>query len=203
MEGFILVVGGSSSGKSEYAEERAEEIRRGEGGGLVYLATGVVTDDEFADRVEQHRKRRPEEWLTVEEPYELHQALSRVSKEYHHLLLEGMGSWVSNIILATSSPNSNLSKSSVEETVREKLVLFLEACKQWKGTGLVVADEVGMGVVPPSSQGRIFRDLNGKVNRILAEIAQEVVQVTCGLPLTIKKDYSFPKEGEYGRETQL
>ncbi len=64
--------------------------------------------------------------------------------------------------------------------------LLIQACKEFKGTVIFVADEVGMSVVPESKESRIFRDLNGIANQKIAQIASEVYFVACGIPNQIK-----------------
>jgi len=180
MAELTLIVGGSGSGKSRYAEQRVfQEVNPGEGR-VVYLATGVVTDQEFASRVEKHRQRRPRDWITVEESLELSRAVAELPSNTRVLLVDGIGTWMANFILQEAE------REDPEAFFNSRLHDFLAACRPWQGKVFLVADEVGMGLVPESKAGRLFRDLNGWANQELAREASEVVQVVCGLPVPVK-----------------
>ncbi|KUO49757.1 MAG: hypothetical protein APF76_00480 [Desulfitibacter sp. BRH_c19] len=191
MSRIVMVIGGSSSGKSVFAEEIVHRLQNTQSCPVTYVATGTIWDDEFAKRVEKHKIRRPKNWGIIEEPRNLHQALVNKVDEEELFLIDGIGTWVTNIMYFCSSmgkedPQEFSWKKSQEDEFKEFLGLFMEACKKFNGTIIMVADEVGMDVIPYHKEGRVFRDLNGMANQKLAKCADEVYLVVCGIPMQIK-----------------
>ncbi|ACX52796.1 Adenosylcobinamide-phosphate guanylyltransferase [Ammonifex degensii KC4] len=167
---LILVTGGVRSGKSRFAESLLREEPE-----VFYLATAVITDAEMEERIKAHRSRRPHHWHTLEEPEELVRALEQVPSD-RALLLDCLGIWVSNLLVAGRG------EKEIEQQARE----LVAALRQREGRTVVVTNEVGMGLVPTSALGRIYRDLLGNINQILAQAADMVYLVVCGLPMQIK-----------------
>ena len=94
----IMVIGGSSSGKSAFAEELARELESFYNCDVFYLATGISCDPEFAQRIQKHQERRPNHWHTVEEPRCLDEVLQNWSHQPSVILVDGIGTWVTNLI---------------------------------------------------------------------------------------------------------
>lgn len=163
-----LVLGGARSGKSAYAEGLVEAT-----GGGIYVATAEARDHEMAERVRHHRARRGPRWTTVEEPLDLVHALDANFVPGRAVLVDCLTLWLSNIMAAELDV----------EAESEKLSAALDRAA---GPVVLVANEVGLGVVPPTPLGRAFRDEAGRLNQEVARIAQRVVFVVAGLPMTIK-----------------
>ncbi len=180
----ILAVGGSSSGKSEWAEEQATVWERSCGKQVVYVATAQVCDEEFARRVQRHQQRRPDGWGLVEAPHELASVFARHTGGGAILLVDSMGAWLANRMWQ----DGQASGWSPEQQTQLHLDIeqLCDAIGAYRGACLLVADEVGMGVVPDNEMGRLFRDLNGLLNRSLAGVADEAYLVSCGIPLKLK-----------------
>lgn len=173
----MLVGGGVRSGKSTFARRWVEQRH----GGGVFVATAEARDAEMADRIERHQQERGPAWRTVEEPLDLAGMLMRQSTENECVLVDCLTLWLSNLLLdAQHSP--------------ERQVTQLEGLlEHWKGPDLVfVTNEVGCGIVPESELGRVFRDLAGRTNQIVAEAADEVYWMVFGQPLRIKPFGSAP-----------
>lgn len=190
MARIVMVVGGSSSGKSVFAEKMAHDLEQKQAGYVTYVATGTIWDHEFAKRVEKHKNRRPESWGIIEEPHNLHDALAN-NGDNGIFLIDGIGTWVTNLMYAISpkgeeQPRDFIWNKEHEDKFAGYLKLFIEACSNFKGAIIMVADEVGMDVVPFYKEARVFRDLNGMANQQLAQYAEEVHLVVCGIPLQIK-----------------
>ncbi len=185
MAKLIMLVGGSRSGKSAYAEQIASQLAAQEAQEVYYLATATVWDDEFAERVKKHQLRRPTDWHTIEETCDIGQALLAVHEPGGIFLIDGIGTWVTNLMYRDNWPDF-VWHSTKEEWFFSQVDVLLEACKARAGTIILVADEVGMAIVPEYEQGRIFRDLNGWTNQHLARAANEVYLLSCGIPLRIK-----------------
>lgn len=167
----VLVLGGTRSGKSRYAEQLAERWWPRP----LYLATTEVFDAELADRVKQHRQRRGAHWGCVEAPVDIASVIRSPEPARDGLLLDCATVWLSNVIF----------KEGEAELPRRRRDL-LDALARPAGDVIIVSNEVGMGIVPESALGRHFRDLQGTLNQDLAAIAGTVVFVIAGQPLTLK-----------------
>lgn len=164
-----LVLGGARSGKSAWAEARAVESRLTP----VYLATAEAGDEEMAARIAHHRARRGARWATVEEPLELAATLAAWAAPDRVVLVDCLTLWLANLMDAERDP----------EAEAERLLATLSALR---GPVLLVANEVGLGIVPDNPLARAFRDAAGRLNQRVAAAAQHVVFLAAGLPLTLK-----------------
>jgi len=174
----ILVTGGGRSGKSDYAQTRAEGLS----GRRVYLATSEITDEEMAERVRKHRKTRVEcGWETLEEPVALAEAL-RSAASADVVLVDCLTFWINNLMFHRPENAGELGEEEISEIVADVLV----AARQCRGTVLFVTNEVGSGIVPENALTRRYRDLVGRCNQVVGAAADEVVLVVCGVPMKIK-----------------
>jgi len=165
-----LVLGGARSGKSRYAERLVEAAAAGG----TYCATAEARDAEMALRIAAHRERRCPFWHTVEEPLALAPVIAGAARSERPLLIDCLTLWLSNLLLA--------GKGVDDETAALCTALRLAA-----GPVVLVANEVGMGLVPKTPLGRRFRDAAGRVNQEVAALADRVVFVAAGLPLVLKE----------------
>jgi len=177
-EQLILVLGGGKSGKSELAEEMARDSGRP----VVYLATGRVLDQEFAQRVAMHRQRRPAAWRTVEEPLNLAEAVKEIAPE-QVILVDSLGTWVSNWLYRDGNFEAAVNFEDPLRAWKD----FLAAAQASRQLVIAVGDETGLGLVPPTPEGRLFRDLNGRINQLAARYADRVYLVAAGIPIQIKQ----------------
>lgn len=164
-----LILGGARSGKSRHAEVLASAIE----GSPVYIATARPGDAEMAARIATHRERRGEEWTTIEEALHLPAALEQASHPDSIILVDCLTLWLSNLLLAERDCEAAIAN----------LIDVLEDCP---GQIILVSNEVGLGIVPENELARRFRDIAGIANQRVAEICDEVVLVTAGLPLVLK-----------------
>jgi len=169
---IVLITGGARSGKSRYAEGRVEHL----GSKLLYVATGEAKDEEMAQRIAEHRKRRNEKWLTIEEPLEVGRVLTEHCGKIDCALTDCLTLWVSNLLI-----------QSGEKQVRRAVEELIQKLPQFDFHLLLVTNEVGWGIVPDSPLARQFRDLAGWTNQRMAEIASEVVLMVAGIPVVVKK----------------
>ena len=176
---MILLLGGARSGKSRKATEIAGEYDE-----VVYLATGVATDEEMEKRIARHREDRPDHWDTVEEPVEIGEALENLATEGFSgaVILDCLGFWLSNLFREAGELDDLALEDFVEEEVRGELA----SAKDAEFELIVVSNEVGMGVIPGSSAGRRFRDGLGRANQIVGQLAEKVYLMVAGFPLELK-----------------
>jgi adenosylcobinamide kinase/adenosylcobinamide-phosphate guanylyltransferase len=170
-----LVLGGARSGKSRYAEALIEAAATHG----TYCATAEPGDAEMAARIAAHRTRRQEVgggdfWHTVEARLDLPAAIARDTAADRPLLIDCLTLWLSNLLLADKN---------VEGEMRSLCAALREAA----GPVVLVANEVGLGLVPETPLGRRFRDEAGRLNQAVAALADRVVFVAAGLPLVLKE----------------
>jgi len=167
-----LVLGGVRSGKSRYAQQLAAMSRR-----VVFVATAKITDDEMHAKIQRHRKDRPAEWLTVEEPLELPKALAQHDLECDTIVVDCLTIFAANLLEA---------EGAASEAVERRIEELCEALQAARCAVVLVSNEVGSGVVPAYPLGRRYRDLLGEINQRVAGIADDVVLMVAGLPLALK-----------------
>jgi adenosylcobinamide kinase/adenosylcobinamide-phosphate guanylyltransferase len=172
MARIILVTGGARSGKSRFAERLARSF----GTPLGYLATGESRDAEMDERIIRHRERRGPEWTTIEEPLRLTETLVEYDGRFRGVLVDCITLWLTNLLLDWVDPERVL------EEVRE----FADAVPKLATPLVLVTNEVGMGIVPETRLARMFRDLSGEANELLASVADEIHVVFAGIPLKLK-----------------
>ncbi|HKV35943.1 MAG TPA: bifunctional adenosylcobinamide kinase/adenosylcobinamide-phosphate guanylyltransferase [Pyrinomonadaceae bacterium] len=169
---LILILGGARAGKSTFALRLAKEYA-GEGS-VAFIATAQALDDEMAQRIARHREERPAHWSTIEEPYQLDEALIKLSNS-GVAIVDCLTLFISNWLLRDDEP-----------MLQEVTNRFLATVRSRAQTVICVSNEVGLGLVPETPLGRTFRDLLGRVNQQFAEAADEVYLLVAGLPLRLK-----------------
>ena len=167
---MTLILGGARSGKSAYAMELAGAAP---GKRAVYIATATAGDGEMAARIAAHRAQRGGAWLTVEEPLDLAGALVAHGAAGTPMVIDCLTLWLSNTMAAGRDPEA--------ETTR-----LIGALADLPGPVLLVANEVGLGIVPDNKLARDFRDAHGRLNQAVAAAAERVVFLAAGLPMVIK-----------------
>ncbi len=169
-----LILGGVRSGKSRQAILLASASSSGRRTG--FLATARADDRDMARRIARHQADRPKGWCTVEEPYEIVEACRRLTDRVDLIVLDCLTLWVSNLLLRGDLPDDVL--AATEELA--KLVVERRAAI------VIVSNEVGSGVHPPTEIGVRFQDTLGGVNRRLAVAADRVTLMVAGIPMLIK-----------------
>lgn len=163
-----LVLGGARSGKSAFAERLAMTAGR-----AIYLATGHAGDAEMAARIAAHQARRGTGWSTLEEPLDLVEALAAARAPDRAVLVDCLTLWLANLMHA--------GRDAAAETERLGAALARGACPV-----VLVANEVGLGIVPDNALARRFRDAAGHLHQRIAAAADRVVFLAAGLALTLK-----------------
>ena len=180
-----LVFGGARSGKSAYAEQLA----RASGKEVVYIATAKAGDGEMATRITHHRAQRPAEWITLEEPLRLGDAILQQARPGRLLLLDCLTLWLTNLMFSPGENYPDVGDIVLPERFHSERAHLLYALAEIDETGcdlVLVSNEVGMGIVPYGAISRCFSDEAGRLNQAVAAICDKAVFVAAGLPLHLK-----------------
>ncbi len=181
MSKLILVLGGARSGKSLHAASIA-----GTTGNIVtYIASAVIEDDEMRRRVDEHKRSRSKEWVTVEADGRIFEVLDEVGRSGGTIILDCLTMAI-NGLMTEDAAYCDLVDSASEESLQLKVRELVDAICGLKDCVIVVSNEVGLGVVPPYPSGRLFRDMVGMANKELAARADEVVFMVSGIAVKVK-----------------
>ncbi len=175
MGDIFFVTGGARSGKSRFAERLAAQT----GAPVTYLATLEPRDEEMVERIARHRADRPGDWTTVEEPTDLGRAFAEIDGDAT-VLLDCLSLWVSNRLLQLGDEPTVAATNGLEATLIAELEALLVAADQRDGALILVTNEVGSSVVPPTVLGRAYRDLLGRINQRSAVAASRAWLTVAG-----------------------
>ena len=191
---IVLVTGGARSGKSSFAESKLLQKE-----GVCYITTGIVMkeDPEWQERVKLHQERRPQSWDTLEQYRDL---ATWIEQDDHgdylldcatmlttNRLFDLVNEWYPEKgYLSDEQFLSKAEQARILEAMEAEWSQMLSAMKKREATFWIVTNEVGLGIVPDTRLGRYFRDLQGRVNQLIAKEASEVYLVICGLAQQLK-----------------
>lgn len=171
---LTLILGGARSGKSRLALQRAEAT----GKPVSFIATAQAHDTEMADRIARHQAERPAHWVTVEAPLDLAGAIRTAPAGV--VVVDCLTLWLTNWLCQPE--HDGFSKDF--STARAALLAALQA--RHADEIILVSNETGLGIIPLGALTRRFVDEAGWLNQDIARIADEVIFVAAGLPLTLK-----------------
>ena len=178
---MILILGGARSGKSHLAQELAAKG----GKRVLFVATGEPLDEEMSARIEAHQKSRPRTWRTLEAPTDVARALRKGMGDAEVVIVDCLTLLVSNL-MGEDSVDAEL----LEKKVTAELEALIKFAKGTKAHLIIVSNEVGLGLVPTSPSGRVYRDVLGTANQMLARHADEVYFMVAGIAILLKKGLS-------------
>jgi adenosylcobinamide kinase/adenosylcobinamide-phosphate guanylyltransferase len=173
---IILLLGGARSGKSRYAQQLAGELSDK----VLFIATGEALDEEMQVRIAEHRKNRPKSWRTLEIPTNIGKAIEKGIGDAEVVIIDCLTLLVSNLL--RGEPDY----PEAEKRVTSEINQLIAAMDKLDASFIIVSNEVGMGLVPETKLGRIYRDLLGKANQMLASHATEVYLMVACLPVQVK-----------------
>ena len=162
-----LILGGARSGKSRHGESLIAALPSP----WTYIATAEAWDEEMRARIATHRARRDERWQTVDAPLALPDALRDTADR--PVLVDCLTLWLTNLILA-------------EHDLTAATDDLLAALATRAAPTVLVANEVGLGIVPDHKLGRDFRDEAGILHQRIAATADHVLFMVAGLPMVVK-----------------
>jgi adenosylcobinamide kinase/adenosylcobinamide-phosphate guanylyltransferase len=175
-----LILGGARSGKSTMAQELAAKA----GSPVLFVATAEAGDRDMEDRIEAHRRSRSPEWQTLEVTTHVGGSIARNMGTAGTVVVDCITLLVNNIFEEHSGETD---AGVLENAVTAEIQELIDNIKRVDAWFIIVSNEVGLGIVPADRVSRIYRDLLGKANRMLAEHADEVYLLVAGIPVTIKK----------------
>ena len=168
---LVLIAGGARSGKSQFALARAHEL----GLQRLFIATAERSDDEMRDRIARHRAERGASFDTLEEPRALPEALA-ADRDHAVIVVDCLTIWISNLLVG----------GATEGGVEERIGALLAALVERRSHIVIVSNEVGMGLVPETPLGRVFRDLTGRAHQRVAAVADKLYFAAMGVLLRLR-----------------
>lgn len=182
---FIFILGGVRSGKSRFALELARQWQYED---VLFVATAEAKDEEMRERIEKHRKERPDYWKTLESPRNVGKAINEYPTPVNGVIIDCVTVLLGNIMseMDESEMDEPYSIDLLESIVFDEFNQICEAYQKSTADFIVVSNEVGLGVVPAFASGRIYRDVLGTINQKFAAVADEVFFLISGIPLKVK-----------------
>ena len=175
-EKCVFILGGARSGKSRFAQELAGGL----GSKVLFVATGEALDEEMKARIDQHKEARPQSWQTLEAPTNIGRQLEKQIGDAEVVIIDCLTLLVSNLLGAEPD------HVEAEEQLTQEITELIACMDKLDASFIIVSNEVGMGLVPETKLGRIYRDLLGKANQLMAQHAQEVYFMAADIPMKIK-----------------
>ena len=172
----ILLLGGARSGKSHYAQELAKKL----GGKVLFVATGEPLDEEMQARIADHKRARPKNWRTLEIPTGVGKQLEKQLGDAEVVIIDCLTLLVSNLL--RGKPDYPEAEKRVTSEINE----LIAGMDKLDASFIIVSNEVGMGLVPETRLGRIYRDLLGKANQLIAQHATGVCFMVAGITIKVK-----------------
>ena len=163
--------------------------------GVLFVATAQALDEEMQRRIATHQRQRPSNWETLESPLEVAADIERRlatpgGDPFGVVVIDCMTLWVSNLLLALAEDAD--AEAILAQRTSELIDVFIRN-RQVAGPGgaaprrwVVVSNEVGLGIVPPTALGRRYRDALGRVNQLMAAAARDVTLMVAGMELALK-----------------
>lgn len=190
MSKLTLLTGGARSGKSSHALLLAEKYT----GKKAFIATATALDSEMEKRITAHKKEREGKYLTIEEPYDLINAISKIPENIEVAVIDCLTVWLGNLFFKYYVSGDEVKAEGIdsEDVIKKRILEFvdyldLSKSKLNNSTDLIiVTNEVGSGIVPENSMSRSYRDLAGILNCSVAKVADCVICCVCGIGWEIK-----------------
>jgi adenosylcobinamide kinase / adenosylcobinamide-phosphate guanylyltransferase len=180
---IILLLGGARSGKSSYAEQLAKGMAKK----VLFVATAEAGDEDMRFRIQKHQQARPSNWRTLEATCHIGKWIEDKIEDEDLVIIDCITMLVSNIFCQLdASQFENIQDSILEKQVTTEIQELKECLRKIKASFIIISNEVGLGLVPDNRMGRLYRDILGRANQMLAQNANEVYFMVAGIPLIVK-----------------
>jgi adenosylcobinamide kinase/adenosylcobinamide-phosphate guanylyltransferase len=184
----ILLIGGARSGKSHFAQELAMKSDKP----VLFVATAEASDEEMRHRIEEHQKTRPATWHTLEVNTHIGSRIEQEIGKAQVVIIDCITLLVNNVFGQYSHQSGEqIDVPLIEQKLISEISELVECIDHTAASFIIVTNEVGTGLVPANRVGRLYRDLLGKANQMLAQRADEIYLMVAGLPLPIKPANDF------------
>lgn len=181
--GIVLVLGGTKTGKTTFAERRAADIAEKKKIPVHYIATARAIDGEMERRIEKHRSSRPAEWITVEEPLEVAKIAGELAQKDTVLILDCLTMLMTNLIF---DRGENCTREEAEDVVFAELERIIGNMRERDRELIIISNQVENGLVSEYAWARMFQDIAGMAHQKLAAAADHVFMLNAGIALQLK-----------------
>ena len=172
----IFILGGARSGKSHFAQQLAGKL----GDKVLFVATGEALDEEMQARIAEHKKARSKKWRTLEVSTGIGKEIEKQIGDAEVVIIDCLTLLVSNLL------HDEPDNPEAEKRVTTEIDELLACMDKLDASFIIVSNEVGMGLVPKTRLGRIYRDLLGKANQLIAQHTNEIYFMVAGMPIEVK-----------------
>jgi adenosylcobinamide kinase / adenosylcobinamide-phosphate guanylyltransferase len=180
---IILLLGGARSGKSHYAQEYARQS----GEKVLFVATATAGDEDMRLRIAKHKKERPADWRTLEVETGIGSQIEANAGDAQLVIIDCITLLVNNIFSRYDEKQfATIDDAELEKEVTAEIQQLRKCLKKVDASFIIVSNEVGLGLVPDNRMGRLYRDVLGRANQMLAQSADEVYLLVAGIPLRVK-----------------
>jgi adenosylcobinamide kinase/adenosylcobinamide-phosphate guanylyltransferase len=170
---LTLITGPARSGKTGLAVQWAATFPRPR----AYIATAQNLDGEMNDRICKHQEERKSNFLTFEEPLALTSQLEKIKGRFSIVIVDCLTLWLSNLLGGTGEDGQGIGPITTD---------FLDLLKKLETPLILIGNEVGWGIVPDNPLARTFRDVSGRLQQAIAQIADQVILMVAGIPMVVK-----------------
>lgn len=183
--GIVLVLGGTKTGKTTFAENRARNRSEAENRAVHYIATARAIDEEMVHRIAKHRSKRPSHWITIEEPVDVSGALGKLKEKKTVVILDCLTLLMTNLIF---DRGESCSREEAEEAVFSEIDRIISVASVCENELIIISNQVENGLVSEHRWAMMFQDIAGMAHQKLAASAEEVYMMNAGLALPLKKE---------------
>lgn len=173
---YIFILGGARSGKSRFAQKLAKKLSNK----VLFVATGEPLDEEMRARIDEHKKARPKSWRTLEIPTNISRQLEEEIGDAEVVIIDCLTLLVSNRI------GEELDYPEAEKQVMAEINELIAGMDKLQASFIIISNEVGTGLVPEAKLGRVYRDILGKANQLIAQRSSKVYFMVAGIPMKMK-----------------
>jgi len=152
---------------------------------VLFVATAEPLDTDMRVRIEKHRRERPGSWRTLEVPARVAASIRKQLEDAEVVVIDCLTLLVSNLMPEGES-GFTLDADGLDKRVMMEIEALLALIREVEVTFIIVSNEVGLGVVPDNRLARIYRDLLGRANQLVAHEAEEVYFMVSGIPVKVK-----------------
>ena len=178
-KGIVLIVGGAYSGKSAFVHRLLSDQST-----AAVVGTGEPEDEVAKRRITQLQSERPTRWKTFDRSVGLVEFLTEAIPGYQQVAVDSINQWIAAEMVHGQAKYS-------EEHLEAHIEHCIGGLCRWLASRpaecvALVSAEVGCSPAPARPLERSFRRLLGGANCRLAQIADTVITMNCGIPLVIK-----------------